>query len=117
MAKDYLNRLLELINRVGPACPSGTTITVKHFFGGAAAFADKRIFMSMTKVGIALKLPEEDRIRLFRSGDAQELRYFPKAPVKKQYALVSNDFFNHPATTKPLIEKSIAFALSEDPKK
>ncbi len=114
LVEDYFCQLPELLDRVGPACPSGVTIAVRHFFGGAAAYADKRIFMSLTKAGLALKLPPEDRLRLFRSGDGRKLRYFPNAPVKKQYALVSNDIVNDSSKIKSLIEKSIVFALSGD---
>ncbi len=114
MAKDYINQLSLLIDDIGPAHPSGTSIGTRHFFGGAAAFADRRIFMSLTNVGFALKLPQEDLLCLFQKGDARELRYFPNAPVKKQYALFSKDFFDDNARTKSLIEKSITFALSEN---
>ena len=112
LVKDYFSQLSELLDRIAPACPSGVTIAIKHFFGGAAAYADKRIFMSLTNVRLALKLPHEDRLHLFRSGDARELRFFTNAQVKKQYALISKDIVNDHAATKSLIEKSIAFALS-----
>ena len=62
-------------------------IACKHFFSGAAAYVDGHIFMSLTPVGLALKLPEEARDALVAKG-AKPLQYFPKAPVKKDYVML-----------------------------
>jgi len=115
MAKEYVDKLSTLLDRVKPKLPRGHSlgrkpIEVKHFFGGAAAYVDGCIFMSLTKVGLALKLPEEDREQLFQSKQAKKLRYFPKAPVKKQYALFPKGFSDD-RTAKTWIEKSEAFVL------
>ena len=88
-----------------------SAIEVKHFFGGAAAYVDGHIFMSLTKVGLALKLPEADQNRLFRSKQAKNLRYFPKALVKKQFTLFPSNFLNDCDSAKTWIKKSVAFAL------
>ena len=111
MGHDYRDQLTALIARVDPALPSGSAVEVKHFFGGAAAYVNGCIFMSLTKVGPALKLPEADRERLFRSKRAKKLRYFPKAPIKKQYALFPRSFLEDCDAAKTWIEKSVAFAL------
>ena len=39
--------------------------------------------MTLTPVGLALKLPERDRTDLLTTG-ASPLKYFPKAPIKKE---------------------------------
>ena len=52
MAQDYLDQLQALIDRVGPTCPSGSAVEVKHFFGGAAGYINGHIFISLTKVGL-----------------------------------------------------------------
>ncbi len=55
--------------------------------------------MTLTTVGLALKLPEDDRRTLFDQG-AKPLQYFPNAPVKKDYVLLpiplidDRDFLN-----------------------
>ncbi len=114
MAKKYVEELIGLIDRVKPKLPRRKTIEVKHFFGGAAAYVDGRIFMTLTKVGLALKLPEEDRLGCFRSKQAKKLRYFPKAPVKKQYALFPQRSFDDGTFAKTWIAKSMAFATATD---
>ncbi len=112
MANEYVNKLTALIDVVKPKTPRGKTIEVKPFFGGAAGYLDGQIFISLTKVGLALKLPDDARQRLIKAGDAKALRYFPKAPVKKQYALMSDDFLANPKRIKPWIEMSLDHAAS-----
>ncbi len=84
-------------------------IECKHFFSGAAAYADGRIFMTLTPVGLALKLPERSRDRLLASGGAQ-LRYFPDGPIKKDYVVVPEPLAKDDAALGPWLEESIAFA-------
>ncbi len=112
MPNEYVQNLTALIQRVKPKTPRGKAIEVKPFFGGAAGYLNGHIFISLTKVGLALKLPDSDRQRLFKAEDAKEMRYFPKAPIKKQYALMSDDYLTGPKRIKPWIEKSIGYVAS-----
>ncbi|MGI9528300.1 MAG: hypothetical protein ACR2NG_01190 [Acidimicrobiia bacterium] len=59
----------------------------RHFFSGAAAYRNDSIVASLTPVGLALKVSTGDRDRLLASGRASELRYFPHAPVKRDYVV------------------------------
>jgi TfoX/Sxy family transcriptional regulator of competence genes len=112
MANDYVQKLTALIARVKPKTPRGKAIEIKPFFGGAAGYLDGHIFISLTRVGLALKLSDDDRQRLFKSGDAKAMRYFPKAPIKKQYALMSEAYLTGPKRFKPWIEKSMGYVSS-----
>jgi len=87
MAEPYLKELQSIVQRVSAPRDKADTITCKHFFGGAAAYVDGHIFMSLTTVGLALKLPQDDRDALLAKG-AKPLQYFPKAPVKKDYVVL-----------------------------
>ena len=82
---------------------------MQTFFGGAAAYVNGRIFMSLTPVGLALKLPEEDRILLINEG-AKRLQYFPKAPIKKDYVVLTEALADDPPALDTWITKSTAFA-------
>ncbi len=84
-------------------------IECKHFFSGAAAYANGRIFMTLTPAGLALKLPQRARDRLMASGGAQ-LRYFRDGPIKKDYVVVPEPLAKDPSALKPWIEESIGFA-------
>ncbi len=56
MAREYLEDLRSLLRPVTAGLPAD--VEIKHFFGDAAAYADGRIFISLTRAGLAMKLPE-----------------------------------------------------------
>ncbi len=87
MVDSYLRELRSILDAAVPEAERSATIECKHFFAGAAAYVDGRIFMSLTPVGLALKLSVADRDALMDLG-ATPLRYFPKAPIKKDYAVL-----------------------------
>ncbi len=84
-------------------------IACKHFFSGAAAYANGHIFMTLTPAGLALKLPARARARLLASGGAP-LRYFPDGPIKKDYVVVPEPLAKDVSALTPWIEESIGFA-------
>ena len=108
MVESYLVALRALLERIAPDLDPDAEIACKHFFGGAAAYADARIFMTLTPVGLALKLPRAARSALIEAGGAP-LRYFPKAPIKKDYAIVPGSFADNPRALAPWVRESIEF--------
>ena len=106
MVDSYLETLRSLLAHSGPDQRSSTAIECKHFFSGAAAYVDGRIFISLTLAGLALKLAAADRDALFAQG-ATALRYFPKAPVKKDYALLPDSLRSDEAALARWIAASI----------
>ncbi len=111
MTGDFVARLEQLIASMGRPLPAGVTMECKRFFGGAAAYADGRIFISLTPVGLALKLAEAGRDALMRLGGTP-LRYFPKAPVKKAYVIVPENLAASPDLLKPWLVRSVAYVVS-----
>ena len=87
MAEPYLAVLSEKIAQLQIANPQGVLIECKRFFSGAALYANGRICASLTPAGLGLKLPGKLRDRLIEDGEGTELRYFERAPVKKDYVL------------------------------
>lgn len=98
--------LKELETIVAPARAGGADIACKHFFSGAAAYLDGRIFMTLTPAGLALKLPPDDRDGLVDQG-GKPLRYFPRAPVKKHYVVLPPGLDDE--ALEGWISRSIAF--------
>ena len=84
----------------------------KHFFSGAAIYADGRICMSLTTVGFALKIPEEARNTLVKEQGAKPLRYFPKAPIKKDYVILPKAMLKDMRTLRRWVKVSIEYVLS-----
>ncbi|UCC53497.1 MAG: TfoX/Sxy family protein, partial [Anaerolineaceae bacterium] len=80
---------------------------------GAAAYANGHICLSLTKVGFAVKLPKVEREELLNKG-ARPLRYFPKAPVKKQYVILPDRIMNEPGDLRKWVRKSILFVTAQE---
>ncbi len=112
MVAEYVEALQSLLERVRTDLgPDVADIECRHFFGGAAAYADGRIFMTLTPVGLALKLPEDARAALMARG-ASALRYFPKGPIKKDYVVIPDSLAADDGTLAAWIGQSIGFSQS-----
>lgn len=111
MAAPYLQALEALLARNAAAIGSETNVEARHFFSGAAAYAEGRMFISLTPAGLALKLSEADRTSLSGLG-ARPLKYFPKAPVKKDYLVLPDAIAGDDAALAGWIEKSVAYVLT-----
>src|SRR5712692_10847147 len=109
MTQSHLDALRSLLERAKLDLDSRRAIECKHFFSGAAAYANGRIFMTLTSVGLALKLPQDSRELLIGNG-ASPLRYFPKGPIKKDYVVVPKALANNEETLASRIRESIRFA-------
>lgn len=111
MAAGYVEALQSLLERVRSALGPDVAVECRHFFGGAAAYADGRIFMTLTPAGLALKLPENARAALMARG-ASALRYFPKGPMKKDYVVIPDSLADDDGTLAAWIGQSIGFSQS-----
>ena len=107
MVQAYLLELRSLLDRLAP--PAGRHIECKHFFAGAAAFADGHIFMTSTPAGLALKLPAPSRATLLDMG-GWLLRYFSNGPIKKDYMIVPDGMAADEIALEPWVGESIAFS-------
>ena len=112
MAKEYLEKLSAFIERATAGRNNNVNLECKHFFSGAALYAEKRICISLTPVGLALKLPEETKNRLLKNKTAVPLRYFPKGPIKKDYVLFANGIENGGKALHKYVKESVEYALA-----
>ena len=108
MVESHLRALRSILNTGEPDLERSATIECKHFFSGAAAYADGRIFMTLTTVGLALKLDASDRAALLDQG-ATLLRYFPSAPIKKDYVVLPESIRSDDVALAPWIDASVEF--------
>ena len=111
MAKEYLEKLEALLAPAARKLPPEIELEVKHFFSGAAAYANGRLCITLTTVGLALKLPEDSRARLKKKG-AKPLRYFPNGPIKKDYVVVPRSYREDRRKLATWARKSIDYALT-----
>lgn len=108
MAEPYLTALKSIVERGCVVHEEVGDVACKHFFSGAAAYANGRIFMTLTSIGLALKLPEDDRTALLARG-ATPLKYFANSPVKKDYVVLPSEIVDDTAILKGWISSSIKF--------
>jgi TfoX/Sxy family transcriptional regulator of competence genes len=116
MMADHVAALKALLADTTAALPPGVEIAVKRFFNGAAAYANQRICITLTPAGLAMKLPEDGRARLLAQG-GKPLRYFPKAPIKKQYVVVPEGIADDGEQLRFWARQSIDYALTLPPPK
>jgi len=109
MVEPYLTGLKTIIERFRSLHPEMNAVSCKHFFNGAAAYMDEKIFMSLSPVGLALKLAEDDCSLLFAQG-ATPLQYFPKAPIKKGYAVLPPQLVDDEEVLVEWVIRCIKFA-------
>ncbi len=112
MAKKYMEQLTALMKEATPVKDRDTTLECKHFFSGAALYANGKICMSLTPVGFAIKLPEASRRILMKQKGTKELRYFPEGPIKKDYVVLPKIMLNDMKVLRHWVKVSIKYALT-----
>jgi hypothetical protein len=96
MAKEYFEKLSNLIRELNIEDEVDFPLEIKHFFSGAALYVNGTIRVSWSPVGLAFKLPKAEVNELIKNGKAKPLRYFPKGNIKKGYALFENPRLDKP---------------------
>jgi len=112
MAKVYLTTLSAFIKKACDGCFENIPLECKHFFSGAALYADERICVSLTPAGLAMKLPEKTKLALFKNHQAIPLQYFPQGPIKKDYALFPDGVTGSSQVLHKYVKESIAHVLT-----
>lgn len=87
MAKEYFEKLSDLIIKLRIEDEFPYSLEVKYFFSGAALHVSGTICASWSPMGLAFKLPEQEAEDLIAKGEAKPLKYFPKGHIKKGYAM------------------------------
>jgi TfoX/Sxy family transcriptional regulator of competence genes len=112
MAKEYLEKLSAFIDVATAEISGDIHLECKHFFSGAALYAEERICISLTPVGLALKFPEATKNKLLKNKKAVPLRYFEKGPIKKDYVLFPNGIEKGGKAMHKYVKESIEYALT-----
>ena len=103
---------MNLRNEVTPSISISADLEIKHFFSGAAVYANGRICISLTPAGLAVRLPESLRNDLLKEKDTSRLRYFPKAPITKDYVVLSKTILKNSDVLGFWLERSIEYVLT-----
>lgn len=113
MAEPYLTQLQQIVTQIEPLSAGSVSLEVKHFFSGAALYADGQICASFSPAGLALKLPEDIRLKLLADGKGSEFRFFPSGPVKKEYVALSDPVLEDEQFLKELLDLSATYVVSQ----
>ena len=109
MAQPYFDRLTAKLRESNPPKPRGVVVECRHFFSGAALYANGKIFASLTPAGFAIKLPEDSRAELLRERRGRRLRYFKGAPIKQEYVVLSRGTAGDRETVRELLRAGIGY--------
>jgi TfoX/Sxy family transcriptional regulator of competence genes len=111
VAEPYRERLSQMVGRLEMPQASGVTLESKHFFSGAALYANGKICASLSPAGLAIKLPAELRRRLIEQSQGGEFRFFVKGPIKREYVALSESITQDEEMLRELIGTSVNYVL------
>jgi TfoX/Sxy family transcriptional regulator of competence genes len=109
VAQPYLDRLEATLREANPSKPRGVRVECKHFFSGAALYANGRIFASLTPSGLAIKLSEPSRATLVQERRGRPLRYFKGGPIKQEYVVLSRKTASDREALRELLRAGIRY--------
>lgn len=112
LAKEYVEKLSLIVKQATVRRFKDVRLECKHFFSGAALYANGRICISLVPVGLALKLPEKSRVLLLKEKGTKSLRYFPKGPIKKDYVVLPKAMLSDSKVLRAWIKAAIDYALA-----
>ena len=112
MDNNFLNKLEVLLKQSGSNLLIDYKIEFKNSFGAVFGYVNNHIFISCGKFGVALKLPPQVLVELFREKDVSHLQYFPKGHIKKKYAVIPQRILDNSTRFKKLVDKSIHYVLA-----
>jgi TfoX/Sxy family transcriptional regulator of competence genes len=113
LAEPYLTQLQQIVAQIEPLSAGSVSLEFKHFFSGAALYADGQICASLSPSGFALKLPENTRLKLLADGKGAEFRFFSTGPVKKEYIALSDPVLKDEQFLKELMDLSANYVVSQ----
>ena len=112
MAEPYLEHLSQIVDQLRPGSLEKVTLETKHFFSGAALYANGKICASLSPSGFALKLPADVRKSLIADGRAKEFRFFENGPIKREYVALSDGMVQDQQVLHHFIEISLKYVIS-----
>ncbi len=108
MAEPFFSQMSKLIE--GIEFPD-VTLECKHFFSGAAVYANGKIFASLSPAGFAIKLPEIVKGKLIQNGEGTEFRFFPEGPIKKEYVRLNETVLQDKQQFQDLLNQGIRYVV------
>ncbi len=87
-------------------------ISFRPMFGGITGYTRGRNFLSLSNVGIALKLDANQRAALFTLPGARPLQYEPAGPLSRSSVVFPDDLIADDVQLREWLLKSITYCQS-----
>lgn len=113
MAEPFLSQLRLLVSKLVQPSPENVNLESKHFFSGAALYANGKICASLSPAGFAVKLPTQMRQNLSDEDQGSIFRFFANGPIKREYVLLSDAVIEDEELLLTIIGASIIFVAGE----
>lgn len=88
-------------------------LSFRPMFGGITGYASGRNFVSLSNVGMALKLDAKDRATLLAIDGAKPLQYEPDGPVSKSSVVLPPSILDDDRVLRDWLRKSIAYCRAQ----
>jgi TfoX/Sxy family transcriptional regulator of competence genes len=112
MAEPYLAKLTEVLSSARLQIGDPIRFQCKHFFSGAALYANGKICASLGPAGFGLKLPATLRAELLVAGEGSEFRFFADGPAKTEYLAIRESVLADPDALRQLLAASAHYAAN-----
>jgi TfoX/Sxy family transcriptional regulator of competence genes len=106
-----------LQTRFVAAAPPDMELMFRPMFGGIMGYVDGKPFVSLSDVGLALKLSGDDYAELLAVPGAKALQYTPDMPPSKSYVVVPAAWLSDRETLRPWIVRGAANLKPAKPRK
>jgi TfoX/Sxy family transcriptional regulator of competence genes len=91
-------------------------LSFRPMFGGITGYASGRNFVSLSNVGMALKLDAKDRAALLAVDGARPLQYEPGGPVSKSSVVLPDSILDDDRLLRDWLRRSIDYCRAQPPK-
>src|SRR5664279_3960905 len=88
----------DLQKKMQAAMPANVDWRFRPMFGGIGVYANDRMCVSLSDIGLAVKLAGDGHAALLKLKGAKPLQYEPGAPVSKTYVVVPPAMLTDPKT-------------------
>lgn len=114
MSAFTLDNLQESLDKEFEKLGFDSKLNYKNMFGGRGAFFEGVMFASLSNVGLALKLSQEDQILFLKLPNTKRLQYSSKAPVSKTYVVVPDSMIGNSDLLGTWIKRSLLFLKTQN---
>ena len=107
----------DLQKKMQAAMPSNVDWRFRPMFGGIGVYANDKMCVSLSDIGLAVKLAGDEYTALLKLKGAKPLQYEPGAPVSKTYVVVPPAMLTDPKALGHWLGVCAAQSAAAPPKK